>query len=290
VATGREDTPATLAAPLPDPALFLAEDLEAPLPFALAGGEAVLYTRRAPGKEGPNEDAAAVLPLEAEAGVLAVADGLGGQRAGEQASACAMRALRAALVTAARAGRELRGAILDAIEQANRGLLAKGLGAGTTLVAAEIRAGTLRPYHVGDSELLVVGQRGRVKWQTVSHAPVAYGVEAGLIDEREALHHADRHLVTNLIGSPEMRIEVGPVLRLAPRDTVLLASDGLFDNLHLEEIVALVRKGPLMAAAEALRAACAARMAATGAGAPHKPDDLTFILYRRTPPRIRRRA
>lgn len=286
--TGRHDeTAATLAAPLPDPTLFAGEDLPAPLAFAVAGGEAVLYTHRAPGKEGPNEDAAAVLPLEAGAGVLAVADGMGGQRGGAGASACAVRALRAALVAAAREGRELRGAILDAIEQANRGLLEQGLGAATTLVAAEIRDATLRPYHVGDAGLLVVGQRGRLKWQTVSHAPVAYAVEAGLIDEREALHHADRHLVTNVIGSPDMRIEVGPVLRLAPYDTVVLASDGLFDNLHLDEIVAAVRKGPLAAAAARLADTCAERMAAPAAARPHKPDDLTFILFRRAPPRRR---
>jgi len=272
-------------APVADPTLFLADDLPAPVPFALAGGRAVLYTHRAPGKPGPNEDAAALFPLEPEAGVLAVADGMGGLPAGEQAAACAMRALRGALVAAATKGRELRGAILDAIEAANRGLLERGSGAGTTLVAAEIRAGTLRPYHVGDSELLVVGQRGRVKWQTLSHAPVAYGVEAGLIEAREALHHADRHLVTNLVGSPDMRIEVGPILRLAPYDTVLLASDGLFDNLHLDEIVATVRKGPLEEAAARLLAACRARMDRPAPGAPHKPDDLTFILYRRTPPR-----
>ena len=137
-----------------------------------------------------------------------------------------------------------------------------------------------RPYHVGDSEILVVGQRGRIKLQTVSHSPVGYAVEAGLLTQKEALHHDDRHLVSNLIGSPDMRIEVGSPMVLAPRDTVLLATDGLFDNLTVREIVKMIRAGPLLDAASALIRACESRMQSPGAGTPSKPDDVTFILYR----------
>ena len=67
------------------------------------------------------------------------------------------------------------------------------------------------------------------------------------------------------------------------RDTVLLASDGLFDNLHTHEIVGVIRKGKLTRAAETLRSRTESRMA--GEQPPHrpsKPDDLTFLLYRPT--------
>jgi serine/threonine protein phosphatase PrpC len=83
-----------------------------------------------------------------------------------------------------------------------------------------------------------------------------------------------------VLGAPDMRIEVGTQRRIAPRDTLLLASDGLSDNLRTEEIVALLRTGPLDAACERLAEVARARMQAPGAGEPSKPDDLTFVAYR----------
>jgi len=75
---------------------------------------------------------------------------------------------------------------------------------------------------------------------------------------------------------------VGPNTDLGVRDTLLLGSDGLFDNLHREEIVALVRRGPLPEAGRALVGRVRERMAGADPGAPCKPDDLTFLLFRRT--------
>jgi serine/threonine protein phosphatase PrpC len=94
------------------------------------------------------------------------------------------------------------------------------------------------------------------------------------------MNHEERHLVSNMIGTPDMRIEVGPAVELAPRDTLLLASDGLFDNLHLDEIVARVRKGPLKKTIQTLAEDCRQRMMEGGHKNPSKPDDLTFIVFR----------
>jgi serine/threonine protein phosphatase PrpC len=129
--------------------------------------------------------------------------------------------------------------------------------------------------------IVVTGQRGKLKLQTVSHSPVGFAVESGMLDETDAVHHEDRHLVSNLAGTPDMRIEVGPRIRLAPLDTLLLASDGLFDNLYMEEVVSAIRKGPLADAGHRLATEALARMQQPGGGAPCKPDDLTFVLYRR---------
>ena len=112
---------------------------------------------------------------------------------------------------------------------------------------------------------------------------MGYAVEAGWLPEDEALHHEDLHIVSNMVGSPEMRIEIGPTLSLRPRDTVLIASDGLFDNLPSQEVAELVRKGPLPEVAARLAAWCDQRMRAPEPGQPSKPDDLTFVLYRPTP-------
>src|SRR5439155_17828925 len=99
-------------------------------------------------------------------------------------------------------------------------------------------------------------------------------------------------LVSNVLGAPDMRIEIGSQRRVALRDTLLLASDGLSDNLRTDEIVALLRTGPLDAACERLAELARARMHAPGDGEPSKPDDLTFVALRSLGParRAPRRA
>ena len=246
-----------------------------------ASGEALVFSTRSPAAEHANEDAAALIPLDPGRCVLAVADGVGGARSGAQAAGRALRKLADALL-ASRGEPDLRGAILDGIERASRAVRELGVGAATTLAVVEIEDGRLRSYHVGDSEILLVGQRGRLKLATLSHAPVAYAVEAGFVEARDALHHEDRHLISNAVGATDMRIEVGPSTDLCARDTLLLGSDGLFDNLHRDEIVALVRSGPLPEVGRALAGRARERMEGADSRAPCKPDDLTFLLFRRT--------
>jgi serine/threonine protein phosphatase PrpC len=252
--------------------------------FDLAGGRVVAYSRGKPGQEADNEDAICVIDLDDERAILAVADGAGGHAGGAVAARVALTAL-AEQVRSAPEGQAMRVSLLDGIEAANDGVKALGTGAAATLAVVEIDGGTVRPYHVGDAEILVVGQRGRVRLQIVPHSPTGYAVEAGLLGEDEAIGHEDRHLVSNVVGAPDMRIEMGSGIRLGVRDTVLLASDGLFDNLRGEEIVGLVRKGPLAGAAASLVSLVGRRMAGVEEDAPSKPDDLSFVLYRRCVPR-----
>ncbi len=260
--------------------LLLNRDLDRAAMHAIASGVAALYTARCPGKESANEDAAALIPFNPQAGVLAVADGFGGQPSGEEAARIALKSLAETVDKAHVSDDTLRTGILNGFEKANERIIGLGIGAATTLAAMEIEGAWARPYHVGDSVALVVGQRGRIKYQTVMHSPIGYAVEAGLMEEDEALHHEDRHFVSNMVGSADMRIEIGPRLRLRPKDTVLLASDGLFDNLPVPDIVELIRKGPLESAAAQLSAACDGRMRTPEEGQASKPDDLTLLLFR----------
>jgi serine/threonine protein phosphatase PrpC len=226
-----------------------------------------------------NEDAAAVFSLADGSLLGMVADGMGGMPLGAQASALLVDSVRRSM--AGRDRRSLRDRLIDAIDEASEKIKALGVGAGSTLAAVEICDHVLRSCHVGDSMILVVGKRGRIKLETVSHSPVGYAVEAGLLDRDDALHHDERNVVSNMVGFPDMRIEIGPGIRLAPLDTVVLASDGLFDNLYVEEIAEIVRRGPLEQAMARLAAACEARMHSPPAAAPSKPDDLAFMLLRR---------
>jgi serine/threonine protein phosphatase PrpC len=266
----------------PEPGLRVLDgEMDEVIVHPLAAGEVALFSCRAPGRDRPNEDCAAVLPFGGDACVLAVADGLGGGRSGARAASLAIEALDAALAEARREQWPLRSAVMNGFERANEAIRGLGVGACTTLAAVEVCEESIRPYHVGDSMILLVGQQGRLKLQTVAHSPVGFAVEAGLLDESEAMHHAQRHVVSNVLGVPDMRIEVGSQRRLAARDTLLLASDGLSDNLRTEEIVALLRTGPLDAACDRIAELARARMHAPGEGEPSKPDDLTFVAFRR---------
>ncbi len=260
--------------------LVLARESAAVESRSVAGGTAAFFSARAPNKDSPNEDGAVIIPCGPTRGVLAVADGMGGQLAGEEACRLALSELADAVQSSVAANGSLRAGILDGIERAHEAIRDLGVGAAVTLAAVEVEDGCIRPYHVGDSMVLAVGQKGKVKLQTVSHSPVGYAVESGLLSETDALHHEDRHLVSNAVGSDGMRIEVGPVLRLRLRDTVVLASDGLFDNLHTDEIVEQVRKGPLLRALRSLVGACDERMCHPTEGVPSKPDDLTCVVFR----------
>jgi len=244
------------------------------------GGVAALFSARAPGKDTDNEDGALLLPAGRGGVILAVADGVGGHSAGAHAARLALQALMRSVNAAAEDPGAVREAILHGFDAANRAVLEHGAGAATTLAVAEIQEGRLRTYHVGDSGVLAFGGRGKIKLQTIMHSPVGYALEAGALDEEAAMTHEERHIVSNVIGDPQMHVSLTTVLKLGPRDTVLLASDGLFDNMYTAEIVEGLRRGPLGKSLEALATACRARMSEPLDEEPSKPDDLTLIAFR----------
>jgi len=256
---------------------FTAEEMTDVEVWSLAGGTCVVFSAPSP-EGGTNQDAAAVIPVGVTSGVVAVADGLGGVRGGARAAERAVRSLADAILER-ESGVPLRTAILDGFEAANRAVESLAVGA-TTLVALAIEDGEVRPYHVGDSSVLLCGGRGKLKLLTVAHSPVGFAVEAGVLDEAEAMHHEERHIVSNVLGSPDMRIEMGARRQLAARDTVVLASDGLLDNLQTDEVVELARRGDPAEAARSLVQEARRRMLEPADGVPSKPDDLTLALFR----------
>ncbi len=251
--------------------------------MSIAGGSLVAYTCRAPDKETENEDTLAAFEFGDDSAVLVVADGAGGLPAGKRASLIAVSELQRSLRQSESDPTLMRTAILNGIEAANRAVLDLGNGAATTLTIVGIEGRDARAYQIGDSEALIVGQRGRIRAHTMAHSPTGFAVEAGLLDQRDALHHAERHLVSNFIGTTDMRIDVGAAVAMRDRDTVLLASDGLGDNIHLHEIIEIIRKGSLQDAADQLVRLASRRMADEASNQPCKPDDLSLILFRKPP-------
>jgi serine/threonine protein phosphatase PrpC len=261
--------------------IFLCEDQAEPRVFRLPYGTAVVFTTPRNGAEAPNQDAAAIIPYSDSETLLVVADGMGGTRNGAKAAAAVVNHL---VESAPENGDDVhtRTAILDGIEAANTHILAEIPDGGTTLAVVEIRDALVRPYHIGDSSILVTGQRGKLKFNTIAHSPVGFAVEAGFLDEDEALYHRSRHLISNAVGLAGMRIELGAPLRLAPNDTLLLASDGLTDNLFLNEIIEVARKGPLDQVVASLAKLARIRMVSPKGEHPAKPDYLTIVAYRRS--------
>ena len=285
----RTTSPSIQRGLLEKPRLYLGKnDTELDL-YQMPSGQVAASTIADHGKAA-NEDSAAIVPIDDDYLVLIVADGVGGMSGARKASNLTIETIKNGIANMdPNNGQRLRPVILDGIEAANRAVLDLGTGSASTLALAEIGPGYIRTYHVGDSILMLCGQRGRISLQTTPHSPVGFAMEAGLINETEALQHSELTLIFNVIGSADMRIEIGSEIPMADRDTLLLASDGLTDNALAEEMVAAIRKGPLDQAIVALTELAQGRMRSPVEGQPSKPDDFTTLLYRRTPPRRRKR-
>lgn len=264
---------------LGEPMLLARSVCREPMLFQAAGTLISVFTQPAPGKETDNEDCVALIPVDNSCVLVAVADGVGGLPQGAAASELALRSVIDGIAAAASA----REGILEGIERANRSILGSSVNYATTLAIAEIEGDSIRTYHVGDSGMVLTGQRGRIKLETNPHSPTGDGVRGGFLDELDALQHEDRNIVSNVVGSPEMHIEIGSPTRIAPRDTGLVASDGLFDNLLTQEIVETIRRGPLHRATQKVVDFAVERMhnIDSSAAITGHPDDLSVVLFRK---------
>lgn len=252
-------------------------------------GQIAVVCRAKPEEGRCNEDSIAVFPLSGDHACLVVADGMGGAAQGEVAARIVVESIgrhlteQDALQEGGASLESRRHAVLAGIEAANREVLALGVGAGTTVVAAVVSPEEFGFLHAGDSMGVVVGQKGRIKMQTMAHSPVGHAMEAGIVDGESAMFHPERHVVSNMIGMELLRIEWCVPQTFNTKDTLVLGTDGLFDNLSTPEIVELIRTGPLDTSAADLAALARQRMEHPNEGDPSKPDDMAFLLFRPGP-------
>jgi serine/threonine protein phosphatase PrpC len=262
---------------LPAVQVFVREQMQSVSISSFVSGEAAVFSIQAPTKNaGENEDACALIQLDAGSGLLVLADGVGGHRGGQDASALAIETMVKVSRLEIADCTNLREPVLNAIELCNKTLLSEGLGAATTLLVVEIQGSAVRPYYIGDSTILVTGQRGKLKFQSILQSPTGYALEAGFMEEEDVRTDENRHYVSNIVGTSDLHMTVGSWLTLAPKDTVLLCSDGLTDNIYINAIIDTIRIGSLPCAANKLQALCRGKM---HEGTGHA-DDLSFILFR----------
>jgi serine/threonine protein phosphatase PrpC len=250
--------------------------------FRVGPGRVACITSRGPGDHEANEDALALIPIDHRRAALLVADGMGGESHGQVASRFLAALVGAYAEARVAMGADVEEGLLRALEATNREILKGGVAGGTTAAIALVQGGRLSTFHVGDSRVFVVGRRGRIRYQTEDHTFTQDAVNAGTVSPGEALRHADRHLLTNVVGDEEMRVETWEGLPLLPTDTMVLATDGLVDNLNEERIVRLCRTRSLAETAVRLHGEAVAHMQSedTGEGLEPKPDNISVVVYR----------
>ncbi len=186
-----------------------------------------------------NEDGLLIEPP-----LYAVADGMGGHRAGEVASRVALEELLAnapARLDAKALGRAVRAANRAVIAAAAKSRTRTGMG--TTITAAIVDGTNIAIAHVGDSRAYLL-RDGRLERLTDDHSMVADLIREGALTEDEARFHPQRSVITRALGSdPNMLADVFEV-EGAVGDRLLLCTDGLTGMLaddYIAEILDLER-------------------------------------------------
>jgi PPM family protein phosphatase len=200
-----------------------------------------------------NEDAYVERPP-----LFAIADGMGGARAGEVAS----RLAAAALEDDGGAADAPEERVVELIQEANRRVFeranedASASGMGTTMTVALVDDGGVTIGHVGDSRAYRL-RSGELEQLTDDHSLVAELVRSGRLTPEEADAHPQRSVITRAVGTdPDVDVDAFTVAA-EPGDVYLLCSDGLSDMLTDGSIRTVFDEHPddLNAAAKGLIAA-----------------------------------
>jgi serine/threonine protein phosphatase PrpC len=187
--------------------------------------------------------------------LFAVADGMGGAKAGEVASGLAA----AAVQESGNDGESGEAHVAALIEEANRRVFRRASedrdasGMGTTMTVALVEDDSVAIGHVGDSRAYLI-RDGRLEQLTDDHSLVAELVRSGKLTPEEAESHPQRSVITRALGT-EADVDVDTFsVEAAPGDLFLLCSDGLTTMVADETILAAVEENrpDLKSAAKAL--------------------------------------
>ncbi len=231
--------------------------------------------------------------------VLMVADGIGGNVAGETASQMAVDTFREAFLHAQSPSLSQR--LVEALESANSAIYQKTLeqpnlqGMGTTVVAAALLRERLYVAHAGDSRAYLI-RKGKAYQLTLDHTWAQEAIEAGRLTPAQAREHPNRHVIKRYVGiAPTVEVDPllvdinrGPLdpdqiqswpksdhLDLQADDTLLLCSDGLTDVVSDKEIEQTVTRNQPQEAARKL-----IELANKAGG----PDNITVLILQRRQP------
>jgi serine/threonine protein phosphatase PrpC len=184
--------------------------------------------------------------------VCLVADGMGGQAAGEVASKRSIEIVPRELkkhLTASLGNDETRTVMRRSIVQANEEIMAMAAldrelkNMGTTIVATLWRKGSTTMYVTGMGDSRVYQVRGKTITQlTVDHSIAQALVEAKTISAAEARNHRYKNVLWKYLGSAE--VGEGPEVKAVPiaaGDRFLLCTDGLTGVVSDEQLLAFMK-------------------------------------------------
>jgi protein phosphatase len=174
--------------------------------------------------------------------VFLVADGMGGQERGEQASGMAAEIIPRVVHDHLAANEEATLAVQKALTEANQAIIhagrhqPAGRRMGTTAVLAVQRADQVYVAGLGDSRAYLI-RGNRVEQLTVDHSVAQALVSSGVLSEEEAKHSPWQHVLHKFLGCAEM-VEGAEVRPFTPQagDRLLLASDGLTNHITEEDL------------------------------------------------------
>ena len=187
------------------------------------------------GRRQTNEDSMLIdLPL----GLFVVADGMGGHKAGEVASAIAVRALHDFV---RQTGASSEATLAEGLSLANEEVFQAACtrveydGMGTTVVAAVVADEQLLFGSVGDSRIYL-WHGGTLTQLTRDDSWVSRVLPEEVVTPEDVQRHPMRHVLTKVIG---LREELDPAVGTSaflPGDMLVMCSDGLHGSVADEQI------------------------------------------------------
>ena len=183
-------------------------------------------------------------PVGCVPNVFVVADGMGGELAGDVASDMAIKSFISSLSERTANGEYLDN-LISAVTAANSDVYNKGNsspaynGMGTTFLAVTIAGNVLYAAHVGDSRLYAITEK-KIEQLSNDHSYVMEMVRNGQLTQEEAEHHPRKNVITRAVGSAGL-VNVDGIIRPVAHDTVyLICSDGLSNMVSADEIKSIV--------------------------------------------------
>ncbi|MBL8446571.1 MAG: serine/threonine-protein phosphatase [Zoogloeaceae bacterium] len=238
-----------------------------------------IYQESRIGKRRSNQDRIAYC-YSRDALLMVVADGMGGHLYGEIAAQIAVQYIakrfqREAVPTVADIPLFLSRALINAHHAILDYATEKALDdiPRTTIVLCLIQESTAHWAHAGDSRLYLI-REGNLKTRTRDHSRVQMMFEQGLISAAAMRTHPDRNRLYSCLGGQDLpRIDFARPMALHHDDLLVLCSDGAWGHLQDHELIALLDRPDLLAAAPLFLDEAELRGAATC-------DNLSLIALR----------
>ena len=165
---------------------------------------------------------------------------------------------------------------LEHINDLNEELKKKLERAKTTFTLCHYKEDHFYFLSIGDSEIIVFDEED-ILYQNISHSPIGFQVQAGTLEEEEALQEPGRNIVSFLLGDKVFHIDSSSKFKFEKGMTLVCGSDGLFDNFTYTEIQEHLDNG-FEEGTQEIKEACDNQL---NRETWYKDDDICFFIIRK---------